>query len=398
MPKIAKELGALQVSRLTAPGMHSVGGVAGLQLQVSDTGARSWILRVVIGGRRRDMGLGGFPTVTLAGARESARMARDRIRTGVDPIEHGKAARSALLASKATQKTFRQCATLFIDAKAPEFKNAKHLSQWTATLQTYVFPVMGELLVCDVGLPHVLDVLSPIWTKKTETATRVRGRIEAVLDWATASGYRTGGNPARWRGHLDKLLPKPQKVKRIVHHPALKSAEMIAFMKRLRAMGGMGARALEFAILTAARSGEVRGATWSEIAKDAKVWTVPAERMKAGKEHRVPLSNAAMELLKDLPREAGTELIFPAPRGGQLSDMTLTACLRRMDAAAVPHGFRSTFRDWCGESTTYSREVAEAALAHVVGGVEGAYARGDLFEKRRVMMADWAVAISDPSG
>jgi len=376
--------------------MHSVGGVAGLQLQVSDTGARSWVLRIVIGGRRRDMGLGGFPTVTLAGARESARTARDKIRTGVDPIEHGKAARSALMASTAAQKTFRQCALAFIEAKAPEFKNAKHLGQWTATLETYVYPVMGSILVRDVGLPHVVDVLTPIWTTKTETATRVRGRIEAVLDWATISGYRTGENPARWRGHLDKLLPKPKKIAKVVHHPALAMHQMPSFMTKLRAMGGAGARALEFAVLTAARSGEVRGATWSEIANATEVWTIPGERMKAGKEHRVPLSKAAMELLNNLPRDAGADLVFPAPKGGMLSDMTLWAVMRRMGLAAVPHGFRSTFRDWCGESTTYPREVAEAALAHVVGGVEGAYARGDLFEKRRRLMTEWAAAIMRP--
>ena len=390
MPKIAKELGPLQVSRLTAPGLHAVGGVAGLQLQVTTTGARSWVLRTLVGGKRRDMGLGGYPTVTLAGAREKARKARDEIRAGVDPIEAGKAARSALAAATAAQKTFKQCALAFIDAKAPEFKNAKHLAQWTATLETYAFPVMGSILVRDVGLPHVLEVLNPIWTTKTETATRVRGRIEAVLDWATASGYRRGENPARWKGHLDKLLAKPRKVARVEHHPALKAAEMAPFMKRLRAMEGMGARALELAALTATRSGEVRGATWSEIDLESAVWTIPAERMKAGKEHRVPLSKPAVALLEGLSREEGVELVFPAPRGGMLSDMTLSACMRRMKLEAVPHGLRSTFRDWAGEHTNYPREVAEAALAHVVGGVEGAYARGDLFEKRRRLMADWA--------
>ena len=390
MPKIAKELGPLQVSRLTAPGLHAVGGVAGLQLQVTTTGARSWVLRTLVGGKRRDMGLGGYQTVTLAGAREKARKARDEIRAGVDPIEAGKAARSALAAATAAQKTFKQCALAFIDAKAPEFKNAKHLAQWTATLETYAFPVMGSILVRDVGLPHVLEVLNPIWTTKTETATRVRGRIEAVLDWATASGYRRGENPARWKGHLDKLLAKPRKVARVEHHPALKAAEMAPFMKRLRAMEGMGARALELAALTATRSGEVRGATWSEIDLESAVWTIPAERMKAGKEHRVPLSKPAVALLEGLSREEGVELVFPAPRGGMLSDMTLSACMRRMKLEAVPHGLRSTFRDWAGEHTNYPREVAEAALAHVVGGVEGAYARGDLFEKRRRLMADWA--------
>lgn len=390
MPKIAKELGPLQVSRLIAPGLHAVGGVSGLQLQIASTGARSWVLRTMVGGKRRDMGLGGYPAVTLASARERARKARDEIRAGIDPIEAGKAARSALAASTAAQKTFRECALAFIEAKAPEFKNGKHLAQWSATLETYAFPAMGKILVRDVSLPHILDVLTPIWTTKTETATRVRGRVEAVIDWATARGYRSGDNPARWRGHLDKLLPKPRKVKRVKHHPALKAGEIGPFMKQLRKMEGTGARALEFAALTAARSGEVRGATWSEIANASKIWTIPAERMKAGKEHRVPLSEQAMALLASLPRSSDTDLIFPAVRGGQLSDMTLSAVMRRMKLAAVPHGLRSTFRDWAGEHTNYPREVAEAALAHVVGGVEGAYARGDLFEKRRLLMQDWA--------
>ena len=378
----------MQVAKLRKS--RRVGGVPGLELRVSDEGNRSWVLYYRFAGRDPEMGLGPYPEVTLAEARERARQARLKARDGVDPIAERKATRSTVQAANAAQKTFRQCAVAFIEAKAPEFKNSKHLAQWSATLEAYAFPVMGNLLVQDVTLAHVLDVLNPIWTTKTETATRVRGRIEAVLDSATARGYRTGDNPARWRGHLDKLLAKPKKVTRVEHHPALKAADMGAFMKRLRAMDGMGARALEFAALTAARSGEVRGATWSEVANAAEVWTIPAERMKAGKEHRVPLSKPAMALLKRLPRIVGTDLMFPAPRGGMLSDMTLSACMRRMGLEAVPHGLRSTFRDWAGEHTNYPREVAEAALAHVVGGVEGAYARGDLFEKRRRLMADWA--------
>ena len=250
---------------------------------------------------------------------------------------------------------------------------------------------MGSLLVRDVGLPHVLEVLRPIWSTKTETATRVRARLEAVLDWATTNNYREGLNPARWKGHLKNLLAKPSKVAEVVHHQALPVRAVGAFMRDLRGHSGMGARALEFAILCASRSGEVRGATWAEIDLDAAVWTIPAARMKMGKEHRVPLSDAALELLKALPRIQDNELVFPAARGGQLSDMTLSAVLRRMKVPAVPHGFRSTFRDWCAEFTNYPRDVAEMALAHAIGDkVEAAYRRGDLFGKRQKMMQGWA--------
>ncbi|HEY2658327.1 MAG TPA: integrase arm-type DNA-binding domain-containing protein [Caulobacteraceae bacterium] len=379
------------VSRLSAPGLYFVGGVAGLALQVLPTGGRTWILRASIGGKRRDMGLGGFPDVTLAGAREAARNARKQIREGKDPIAEARAAASELRAARAKDKTFEECARAYITAHEQGWRNAKHAQQWRNTLSAYAYPVIGSLMVRDVDLTHVLAILEPIWTKKTETATRLRGRIEQVLDWATARGYRKGLNPARWRGHLDKLLARPSKVADIEHHAALPFAQIGAFMQRLRAAHGMGARALEFAILTAARSGEVRGATWSEIDLKEAVWTVPANRMKMGREHRAPLSAAAVKLLKALPRIEGSDLVFPAPRGGSLSDMTLTAVVRRMKVAAVPHGFRSTFRDWASECTNYARDVAEMALAHAIGDkVEAAYRRGDLFEKRRLMMADWA--------
>jgi integrase len=242
-----------------------------------------------------------------------------------------------------------------------------------------------------VGLPHILTILEPIWKTKTETGTRLRGRLEQVLDWATARGYRDGPNPARWRGHLDKLLARPAKIAKVKHRAALPFTEIGAFMQQLRAADGMGARELEFAILTAARSGEARGATWLEIDLNAKIWTIPAARMKGNREHRVPLSSAVVTLLMALPRIGGNDLVFPAPRGGRLSDMTLSAVLRRMKVPAVPHGFRSTFRDWAAERTGYPRDAAEMALAHTIGDkVEAAYRRGDLFEKRRRMMADWA--------
>lgn len=395
MPKKAAPLNALAISRLCKPGFHAVGTVPGLLLQVTPTGARTWVLRVMVGTKRRHIGLGGYPETTLAMAHEKARQARAQIVDGIDPIEQRKASRSALLAAQAKELTFAQCATAFIDAKESEWSNVKHAQQWRNTLATYAYPTMGRLLVRDVALPHVLAVLEPIWSTKTETATRLRGRIESVLDWATTRQYRDGLNPARWQGHLDTLLPAPGKVSKVEHHAALSTDEVGAFMARLRHQAGMGAKALEFVVLTAARSGEVRGATWSEIDMDAAVWTISATRMKAGREHRVPLSGPAMKLLKALPHVEGSDLVFCAPRGGELSDMTLTACMRRMEVDAVPHGFRSTFRDWASERTNYPRDVAEMALAHAIGDkVEAAYRRGDLFEKRRRMMRDWATFLA----
>ncbi|MDO8323069.1 MAG: integrase arm-type DNA-binding domain-containing protein [Phenylobacterium sp.] len=391
MGRKAEEMSPLAVSRLKEPGLHFVGGVAGLALQVLPTGGRTWVLRAMVGSRRRDMGLGGFPDVTLAGAKEAARDARKLIREGIDPIESARAAKSALRAAAAKSLTFTEAADAYLAAHEASWRNPKHRQQWENTLKTYAYPHIGKLSVSDVELAHVMKILEPIWQEKTETAKRLRGRIEMVLDWATARGYRQGLNPARWRGHLDKLLARPSKVAKPEHHAALPLNQMGAFVKRLREADGLGARALEFAILTAARSGEVRGATWGEIDLKAKVWTIPADRMKAGREHRVPLSQAALDLLGALPRIAGSDLLFTAPRGGQLSDMTLLAVLRRMNVDAVPHGFRSTFRDWCSERTNYPRDAAEMALAHTIGDkVEAAYRRGDLFEKRRRMMTDWA--------
>lgn len=379
------------MGRIKEPGRYPVGGVAGLCLKVAPSGARSWVLRVVIAGKRRDAGLGGYPDVPLALAREKARKARDDIERGVDPIAQRAAALSAMIAARGAETTFGEAAEKFIEAKAHEWANAKHGAQWTSTLTTYAFPVIGKLQVRDVNLSHVVKILEPIWATKTETATRLRGRIESVLDWATVRGYRYGDNPARWKGHLDKILPKPGKIAKVEHHSALPVDEMGTFLVALRKQNGIAAKALEFLILTAARSGEIRGAAWSEINFENKVWTVPADRMKAKREHRVPLSDAALTLLSLLPRFADNDLIFVAPRGGVLSDMTLTAVLRRMEVDAVPHGFRSTFRDWAAERTNYPREVAEMALAHTIGNkVEAAYRRGDLFDKRARMMDEWA--------
>lgn len=398
MPKKAKELSATEVRRLNKAGCHAVGGAPGLMLQVTDAGGKSWLLRTMVGNRRREIGLGGFPGVTLAQAREKAREMKELVRQGVDPVEQRRAARAALEASSAANLTFKEAAEKFLASKTVEFRNAKHAAQWGATLATYAYPTIGKLPVAAVELAHVVKVLEPIWQTKTETATRLRGRIESVLSWATVSGFRKGDNPARWKGNLDAVLPKPTKLKNVKHHAALSWRDVGDFMVGLRKREGTAAKALEFLILTAARSGEIRGATWDEIDLEARTWTIPAERMKAGKEHVTPLCDDAVRLLKDLPRMGDNNLIFPAPRGGQLSDMTIAAVMKRMKVDATPHGFRSTFRDWTAEATSYPNEVCEMALAHTIGDkVEAAYRRGDLFEKRSNLMTDWCTFVNRPS-
>lgn len=388
----------MEVSRLRDPGHHAVGGVAGLYLYVNDGGARSWVMRAVMGTKRRHMGLGGFPDVPVALAREKARKARIDLESGVDPIVARSAAKSALAAQQAAEKTFKQAAEAFIEANGDTWKNVKHRAQWTSTLETYAYPHLGRLLVRDVRLEHVLKVLEPIWKSKNETASRVRGRIEKVLDWATVRKLREGENPARWKGHLEMLFAAPSKVQTVEHHRALPVADMPDFFTSLKTRDGMAAQALAFTILCAARSGEVRGATWDEINIGKAVWAIPGERMKAGQEHRVPLSKAALRILLVTPEKQRKGLVFPAPRGGQLSDMTLTAVMRRMQVDAVPHGFRSTFRDWVGELTHFPRELAEQALAHTLESkVEAAYRRGDALEKRRELMEQWAQYCEQPS-
>lgn len=398
MPKLASEMGALAVSKVDTPGLHFVGYVTGLALQVKSTGAKSWILRSVVGGRRRDMGLGAYPSVGLAQARQKAAEARELIRQGVDPIERQRSALSALKASLASQLTFEETANAYMSAHETTWKNAKHAQQWRNTLKEYVYPAFGDLLVRDIEKEHVLAALRPIWNSKNETASRLRGRIELVLSYAMQAGYRPEGlNPARWKGGLDKLLAAPSKVQKTSHFKALAANEISEFILKLAQIEGQGARALEFAILTAARSGEVRGATWSEIDIKGKIWTIPASRMKAGKEHRVPLSSAAIKLLESLA-VTESELVFPSPRGGKLSDMTLTGVLRRMKVNVTAHGFRSTFRDWVAESTNFPNEVAEMALAHTISNKsEASYRRGDLFEKRAVMMEEWSRFVYNPT-
>ncbi len=398
MPKKAKELSATELRRLTRPGLHAVGGVAGLLLQVAHTGAKSWILRVMVGKKRRDIGLGGFPDVPLALAREKARETKEQIRQGIDPVEQRKDARKALITAQAKRKTFDECARLFLSGKTAEFKNAKHAAQWASTLKTYASPVIGKFPVDKVELAHIVSILEPIWKEKTETASRLRGRIESVLAWATVSGYRGGDNPARWQGNLDAVLPKPNKLKKVQHHKALGWQEIGNFVRALRKREGMAAKALEFLILTAVRSGELRGASWDEIDLEANIWTIPEERMKTGKEHVIPLCVDAVKLLKALPRFADNNLVFPGARGGILSDVGLTKPIRAMGHRATVHGFRSTFRDWCAESTNYPNEVAEMALAHSIGNaVEKAYRRGALLAKRTRMMADWCRFINTPN-
>lgn len=385
------KLAAVALKKL-GEGWHADGG--NLYLFVRGT-SRGWVFRFTApDGKRRNMGLGSLEDVGLAAARESAKVLRAQTRHPTepkDPLAERCAVRAQQRVEVAKLTTFAQAAAAFLTAKSHEWKNAKHAQQWETTLTTYAYPVFGHLPVASVDTGLVMKCLEPIWADKNETASRLRGRIESVLDWATVREHRQGENPARWRGHLDHLLAKPSKVQKVEHHAALPFAEMGAFMPALRAREGLGPRALEFAILTAARSGEVRGATWSEIDLTAATWTIPPARMKAGKEHRIPLSAPAIALIKSLPQLEGVDLLFPNAKSAQLSDMTLGAVLKRMGQDVTAHGFRSTFRDWAGETTAYPREVIEHALAHQLKDkAEAAYARGSLFDKRRRLMADWA--------
>jgi integrase len=388
----SKKITALQVAKLTKPGNHHIGD--GCYLQIARQGrGRSWLFRYQRDGRKHWVGLGPFALLSLAEARQRALDARRLLLDGIDPIEakRSKRAQAALQAAKGI--TFEQCAERYIGAHETAWRNAVHRKQWRSTLLTYVFPVFGKVPVAEVGTALVMTALEPIWNTKFETAGRVRGRIESILDWAKARGYRDGENPARWRGHLDHLLPDRRKVRRVKHHAALPYAEIATFMAKLREREGVAARALEFAILTAGRTGEVLGARWDEISGD--VWTVPASRMKSQREHRVPLSKRARQILDGLHHEG--EYIFPGGRVGKpLSHMALLETLRRMNRGNLTaHGFRSTFRDWVSECTGYQREIAEAALAHAIpNAVEAAYRRGDLFEKRKRLMAEWTTYCS----
>lgn len=403
MPRIAKELSALEVKRLTAPGYHPVRKVPGLLLQITKTGSRSWILRAMVGKSRREIGLGQYPAVPLALAHQKAQTLRDEIAAGIDPVAQRKVDRQAIREQQEEEKrlawTFRRCAEKFIADKRPGWRNAKHAQQWENTLAKYAFPVIGDMLASSIRVEHVMEIVEPYWTTKNETINRVRNRIEQILDWAAVKKYRDQENPARWRGCLDKLLPKPSDIAPVKHHPALPATEVFAFMQRLRAMSGISARCLEFVVLTVCRSGAARLATWQEIDWKARVWKIPADPgRKMKRPLRVPLSNAALDLLKSLPQGKGDTLIFPGKEGQPLSDMAMTEIMRGMGLDAVPHGFRSTFASWAASSTPYPSEVREMALGHTVGSdTERAYQRDDLFQKRLHLMADWATFIGTES-
>jgi integrase len=380
----------IEVAKLKKPGMHAVGDPPGLVLRVRPEGSRSWILRALVLGKRRHIGLGPFPEVALADAREAAKRHRATIREGRDPLEEARALKRANRAAREGARTFRDTAEEYMALKLSGHA-AKSLDGWRESLARHAYPVIGNDPIAEVGRDSVLRVLQPIWQTTTETASRVRGRIEAILAFATVRGYRTGENPARWRGNLDVDLPKPRTVAPTRHHAALPWQQVPAFFARLAAIEGSGSRALELAILTASRSGEVRGARWEEFDLSDRMWRIPGARMKAKREHRVPLSRAVLELLDGLPGER-SGLLFSSAKGTPISDMTLSAVLRRMEVPAVPHGFRSSFRDWCSESEhNIPDSMAELALAHrIASEVEAAYRRGDLVEKRRAMMEQWA--------
>jgi integrase len=382
-----------KVVTLKQPGMHGDGG--GLYLQVTEgadgTPRKSWLFRYTVAGRERQMGLGPLSDVPLAEARDRALAARKLRRAGKDPIAEREAARVEASLVAAKTMSFDECATAYIAAHRAGWRNLKHAAQWSSTVATYCSPVFGKLPVqlVDVGL--VMKAIAPLWAAKPETAGRVRGRIERILDLAKVRGFRDGENPARWRGHLDQLLPARGKVRRVKHHAALPFADIPAFVAALRGRDAVAARALEFAILTAARTSEVLGATWSEFYLDTRVWTIPAERMKGAREHRVPLGDRAIEIIRNMMSAKKNDHVFYGDRRAALSNMSLLMLLRRMGRTDITtHGFRSTFRTWAAECTNYPREVVEAALAHVVGNkVEAAYQRGDMLDKRRPLMAQW---------
>lgn len=403
MPKkISNSLTPLQVKN-AKPGRHVDGN--GLHLLVKASGARSWVLRFTLHGKTRDVGLSRCPEalvllaqsgreeLSLAQARDLAAIYRLKVRAGIDPLsereQQAAASRVAQAQDEAAQLTFYDAAQSYLASRESTWRNAKHRQQWHNTLSAYVFPSLGALPVADIGTAEVLAVLEPIWKSKAETANRVRGRMEAIIDAARARGHFSGENPARWRGHLDKILPARQRLSR-GHHAAMPFDEVPAFLEQLRAREAVAAMALEFTILTAARTGEVLGATWAEIDFEKRTWTVPALRMKAGREHRVPLSSRAVEVLNET-RKLENPFLFPGQRGGPMSSMAMAMLLRRMGHELTIHGFRSSFRDWASETTAFPHEVCEMALAHSISNKsEAAYRRGDIFDKRRMLMDEWA--------
>jgi integrase len=401
MAKEIERLSALTVARASKPGLYPDG--AGLYLRIGRAGSKAWAFRFMPNGKAREMGFGSLKKVSLAAARKKAIDARLMLSEGQDPLAHRREKEERQTAAErlaaASSMTFDDCADAYIRAHEAGWRNKKHRQQWRNTLATYVSPVFGRISVQHVDVALIMKVLEPIWNRKTETASRIRARIEVILDWARVRGYRTGENPARWRGHLDHLLPARSKVRKVKHHAALPYTEIAAFIKELREMDGVGAAALEFLILTAARTGEVIGARHSEIDLAARTWVVPPERMKGDREHRVPLSSAAITLFKRI-QGVGEDYVFPGKDGKTpLSDMALLMVLARMNRGNITaHGFRSTFRDWAAECTTFPNEVVEIALAHAVASkTEGAYRRGDLFDKRRKLMDAWAAFCGKPA-
>jgi len=389
MARTDNKLTVTQVRNLKQPGRYNDG--AGLYLYVHKSGNRYWVFRYRdrVTGKHRDKGLGPVLDVTLQTAREKALDCRNALRDGFDPIDMAQQARIDAMLDRAQQLTFGDCAKRYIEAHRAGWSSAKHAAQWAATVETYC-EIILPLPVADVDTTLVLCCLEPIWTEKTETATRVRGRIESVLDWATARKYRMGENPARWRGHLDKLLPKPGKLKNVQHRPALDYRQVGAFMVKLRAGDTLSARVLELQILTATRPGEAVGARWTELDLENKIWTIPAERMKANKEHEIPLSPQAVSLLKQLPK--ASEFVFPGIKQGKhITAEVGMRLLRQIEPGITAHGFRSTFRDWAGNTTSHAREVCEHALAHqLTDRSEAAYSRSTLLLKRTELMTDWA--------
>jgi integrase len=402
MARGINKLSALAVQRAQAPGLYGDGG--NLFLRVGHGAAKSWVLRYMIDGRPHEMGLGSAITFSLKEARERARAFRQQLADGIDPVAARREKRDERRLESAKALTFQQAAEALIKAKSAEWKNQRHAKQWPSTLTTYVYPVLGSLPVQAIDTALVMKAIEPIWQTTPETASRVRGRIESVIDWATARGYRHGENPARWKGHIEHMLPKVSKATvrrslgRDAHHMALPHAELPAFMAELRNQEGVSARALEFAILTCARSGEVLGAKWSEIDPGERLWDVPAERMKAGKEWRVPLSDAAMAIIAELAKIREGDFVFPGGRAGRpLGKAGMMRMLQRMGGTSSVHGFRASFSTWVSERTAFPSEVREMALAHSVGtAVEQAYQRSDLFEKRRQLASMWAAYCTMP--
>jgi len=408
VPRKAIELSAIEIKRLSHAiskdgkpynAMHAVGGVSGLLLQVTPTGSKSWILRTFVGEKRRDIGLGGYPDVSLADARIKAQAAKEQIELGFDPVETKRTAKRALIDAQRQTITFEDAARRYIEMKAKEFKNPRQAEQWTSSLTSYAFPIIGTVPVRDIQLVHIKAVLDPIWERINETANRVRGRVENILGWATIHQYRSGENPARWNNYLDQIYAAPSKIQKVKHHEAMPYKDVPAFMAELRQRDGLAARALEFTILTASRTNETigdkrihkRGMIWSDIDLDARLWTVPAKLMKAGRAHQVPLSDAAMKVLAGLDRGTDDALIFHGAGGAIASNNFLSSVLKRMGQECTAHGFRSSFKDWARNLTAYDDEVSELALAHISNDqTRAAYARDGLIEKRRMLMAEWA--------